>query len=471
MPRQTAEHDVVVVGAGPAGLVAGITLARYGIKVLVAEKRQKLSDLSRALVISTRCMEIFRRWGLEEPIRAGAADVESRAWVAPTLASTEGREMPLGYPTRAEAAKISPTAPAWAPQDHVEPILVDLLGSQAHAEVRFDCPVVGLVAEDSHVRVLLGARAEGAEEVAARFVIGADGAHSAVRAAVGVAMQGPDELAEYHRVEFRAPLGTVVADRRYGLYVLTNPDASGVLAPRGRHERWGLSREWHPGDPRMSDYEPAQLVALVAAAIGADVPTDIERVSSFSFAAQLAERYRAGRVFLVGDAAHRMTPRGGTGMNTAIQDAYDIGWKLAWTLRGWCDDRLLDTYEAERRPVGAHNVQRAARADGARRDVEDALPWDLNGRVTHHWLPGAPAARSTLDLIGDGLTLLAGPAGTGWGSGTRLLDCSAPVGLHVLDPVACSDIGIPPTGALLLRPDGHRVASWPGPEPPPTRVM
>jgi len=101
--------DVVVVGAGPAGLVAGIVLARYGIDVAILEKRAEGSTLSRALVISTRCMEILRSWGLEPAVRAGAADVVPRAWVTPSLASGEGVEMPLGYPTDDDAAAVSPT--------------------------------------------------------------------------------------------------------------------------------------------------------------------------------------------------------------------------------------------------------------------------------------------------------------------------------------------------------------------------
>jgi FAD binding domain len=130
----------------------------------------------------------------------------------------------------------------------------------------------------------------------------------------------------------------------------------------------------------------------------------IDGVSTFSFAAQLAERYRSGRVFLVGDAAHRMTPRGGTGMNTAIHDAYDLGWKLAWTLRGWAPSALLDTYEAMRRPIGEHNVARSGSPNGARQAATEALPYDLNGRIAHHWVAREGQLVSTVDLIDVGLT-------------------------------------------------------------------
>src|SRR5215510_3997478 len=129
--------EVVVVGAGPAGLVAGIVLGSYGINVTVLEKRQHGSTLSRATVISTRCMEILRSWGLEPDVRAGASDVVPRAWITPSLLSGEGVEMSLGYPTADEAAAVSPTSPAWAPQDHLEPILRAYLSELPSARLWF----------------------------------------------------------------------------------------------------------------------------------------------------------------------------------------------------------------------------------------------------------------------------------------------------------------------------------------------
>ncbi len=167
---------MLVAGAGPAGLVAGITLARYGINVLVIDKRQGVSALSRALVISTRGMELMRRWGLEDAVRTGAPDVVPRAWVTETLACGVGTEMPLGLPSDEEAAAVSPSRPAWAPQDHHEPILLAHLREMPSVTVRFGCELTGLSQDRAGVHaVLLDAETTTTSQVDAQYVIAADG--------------------------------------------------------------------------------------------------------------------------------------------------------------------------------------------------------------------------------------------------------------------------------------------------------
>src|SRR5262249_54680531 len=246
--------EVVVVGAGPAGLVAGIVLGSYGIDATILEKRPQGSTLSRALVISTRCMEILRSWGLEPDVRAGAADVVPRAWVTPSLASGEGLEMPLGYPTDDTAAAVSPTSPAWAPQDHLEPLLRTYLSDLPSARLSFGVKFESAQQDADGVTVTARSQTSDRRRIRARYVIGADGAHSVTRTAMGLEMEGPDDLAEFHRIEFRAPLAPLLGDRRFGLYVITNPEAAGVIASRGRGDRWGFSREWRPHEPRMVDF-------------------------------------------------------------------------------------------------------------------------------------------------------------------------------------------------------------------------
>ena len=165
-----------------------------------------------------------------------------------------------------------------------------------------------------------------------------------------------------------------------------------------------------------------------------DLETEIVWTGDFTFAAQIADRYREGRVFLVGDAAHRMTPRGAAGMNTAIHDGYDLGWKLGWVLRGWAGESLLDSFEAERRPVGLRNMQRSAIASEQRDVSEDYLD-DIADRIPHVWLPDGRT--STLDLLGDGLTVLAGPrARVPLGQLHGI-----PVAVHRVDPATADVLG------------------------------
>jgi putative polyketide hydroxylase len=455
--RAVSESDVLIVGAGPAGLVTGITLARYGVKALLVEKRTSLSTLSRATVISTRCMEIFRSWGLEDAVRAGAADVEPVGWVTGTLASGEGRVIQLGYPTAADAAMISPSRPAWAPQDHLEPLLFQMLKEAESCEIELGRELVELEQSDDEVVATVRDHLTGlTEPVHARYLIGADGAHSSVRAQLGINMDGADALAEFQMVQFDAPLEDAQGEHRYGLNIVTHPDAPGVLVARGRGDRWGYAREWRPGQERLDECTEQRLRELISIAAGiAGLTPRIERVSTFRFAAQLAEQYRNGRCFVIGDAAHRMTPRGGTGMNTAIQDGYDIGWKLAWVLRGWCGPELLNSYEADRRPVAAHNVARSADPNGAENGATDALAWDLNERLQHHQLDQNGKTVSTLDLLTDGLTLLGSREPSVHASPSDL-GTSAPIVSHTLDDATLRSLACQPGDALLLRPDGRR---------------
>jgi putative polyketide hydroxylase len=463
------EVPVVVAGAGPAGLAAAISLARLGVETILVERRAELSSLPRATVVSLRSMELIRSWGIEDAVLAGGVDVEWRGRIANTLAEVaEGSMWPVGIPTRAEAAVLSPTAPACVPQDHLEPVLLEHLRSLAGTSVHLHTEVVGVEHGAEHVGVVLRKLGSGAlRTVRARYLIAADGAHSRIRNALGIAMRGPDDLAHVVTALFRAPLWPVVGEHRYGIYSVNHPDGAGTFLPAGRGDRW-LYGSWVVDNDAAQAYTPERFVRCIRAGAGvADLDVAIERIGAFSFAAQLADRFRAGHAFLVGDAAHRVTPRGGTGMNTAIAGGHDLGWKLGWVLRGWAGPELLDSYETERRPVAAHNVARSADTNGSTRETADELHVDLGGRMPHVWVRRGDRRVSTLDLLGPGLTLFTGPEGERAGhraaGGLRAEHRAAggpPVTVRRLDAVSARAIGIRGDGAVLVRPDGTPVRLW-----------
>ena len=426
---------------------------------MLVERRQTLSDLPRATGISTRTMELIRSWGLEDEVRTAEIDVAWQGWVTGNLASGQGMAVPLGFPTRDQAAAVSPTAPADVAQDHLEPVLLDHLRSYASADVRFGQELVSVEQDGDGITAMLRSESGRTSTVRARYIVGTDGAHSTVRARTGIPMDGPDNLLENVTALFRAPLWDVVGTRRYGLYMITDPAAAGVFVPAG--DRWLYGRVPGPDDGPQADSVEAMTERIRIGAGVTNLEPRIERIGRFSFAAQVARRYREGRVFLAGDAAHRITPRGATGMNTAIHDGYDLGWKLAWVVKGWASPELLDTYEAERRPIGVHNTALSADADGAGRRDDEALFADLGGRLPHVWVRGHGERRSTLDLIGPGLTLLIGADGPEWKGIASAIASPVPIDVHPVDELTAIVLGVRGRGARLVRPDGQTVALWP----------
>jgi putative polyketide hydroxylase len=458
-------HDVpvLIVGAGPAGLAAAIELARHGIPSLLVERRARLSSHPRATALSTRSMELMRAWGLEADVRALSVDVDWRMLESETLAdAAAGTALPVGYPSPEQSRMVSPTAPACVAQDDVEPLLLEHLCADPQARVRLGAELTGVIVGRDGARARLRDVRTGAlSTVHARYVVAADGARSTLRRALGIPLHGPEDVMEGFTTLFHAPLWDVVGERRHPIYSVTHAAAPAAFVPAGRSDRWlfGL-RDSGTGTP-----DERWVAKLIQVGAGVpDLPVRVEQSRRFSAAAQLAERWRCGPVFLAGDAAHRVTPRGGTGLNLALHDGYDLGWKLGWVLRGWAASALLASYEAERRPVAEYTARRSADPRGSIRPPEQEVRVDLGGRIAHVW----EGERSTLDLLDPGLTLFAARGEPAWESAAASLATRVPVAVRLLDPVAARAVGAPGGSALLARSDGTPVGVLPaGADPVP----
>src|SRR4051794_399015 len=299
------EVDVLVVGAGPAGLTAAAALRRYGVEVLVLERKARLSAHPRATVVSTRSMELLRSWGLEAEIRAdGISDVEWLGLVTETLAGAgRGEVVTLGLPTKEQAAVLSPTAPLCAPQDHTEAVLLGYARSLG-TDVEFGREVVRLDVADDGAEALVR-DGDRTEVVRARYVIGADGAHSVVRSALGIEMRGPGAVGTTSvSAAFTAPLWELVGEPRYGLYPMVHPDVSSVFVPSGRGDDWVFGVAADLVD-RPDEAEMTRLIRIAAGV--ADLEPRIHTITTFNFAAEIADRFAERSAFLIGDAAHRVT--------------------------------------------------------------------------------------------------------------------------------------------------------------------
>jgi putative polyketide hydroxylase len=471
MPTSTT--DVLVVGAGPAGLATALTALRHGTRVLVVERRAGTSTVPRATGVSTRTMELFRFWGVDRAVRDGNVDCDPRVAVTHTLAAVPDELVPFTYPPMREALAVSPAYPAICSQDHIEPVLSDEV-RRLGGEIRFGTSLTALRTTPDGVRAELGA----AGPVRALFVVGADGPRSTVRTALGIGWERLGSFGEFVNVLFRPDLGALLRRRLPGIAFVKHPDAECVLLPVGAG-RWTAVRQWFPERGESAeDYAPARWTELLRTATGLPgLRPELLATGAFTMAADVAATVRSGPAFLVGDAAHRMTPMGGIGMNTAIHDGHELGWRLAWAVRGLAGDALLDSYAAERElseerqpddglPTDLGRTYRspvivddgAAPAQGHHRT---ARPGE---RAPHVWVHRNGRRASVLDLFEDRLTVITGPRGERW---RRAAGHSPDVPIEVL--VAGRDLPDPrgklsaayrlgPGSAVLIRPDG--IVAW-----------
>ena len=264
-----ASYEVVVVGAGPAGLTAAITLARQGVNVVVVEKHNGTSPFPKATGVSTRTMELLRTWGIEQQVRAGAIPVQPLLSVSDTLSSPVQATVPFGYPTDEQALAVSPVTPACVPQDHLEPVLLEHLVGRG-GTVLFGTELIALHTVPSGVQVDLRDTVSGRRfRIEARYLIGADGPNSRVRAALGIGVEDLGSLGEFVSVTFHADLAARLGRAPSAINAVMADGAEGLFVPTNADDRWIFATEWHPkaGDT-FSDWTTTRITALLRAATG-----------------------------------------------------------------------------------------------------------------------------------------------------------------------------------------------------------
>lgn len=355
MTSDDLDAEVLIVGGGPVGLTAALSLAKLGITSWVLEADATTTQAPKARAVNTRTMEIFRMLGVEPAMLREALPLDS--WRFLYMNSISGDEWGRVEDIVDRSHTASPTYRRTIMQSHVEAMLADAVSASSLATLRYGVRLTKIEQDASSVTATLyDENTQSTRQLRGRFLIGADGTQSTTRPLMNIELPGESGLGFMGTVHHRTDLGQWLKDRPSTLIMTTQPGAAlrvtGVA--KGTTEwvtMFPLGEE--PGT-RLEDFDEDRCKSLVRDVVGVpDIDVEILYIGSFTVNFQLAAQFRKGRVFLAGDAAHRIPPAGGFGMNIGVQGAHNLAWKLAWVLRGHAGDALLDTYDVERRKVAA----------------------------------------------------------------------------------------------------------------------
>ena len=507
VPEATGSHSVIIAGAGPVGLGLACELGQRGVDCLLIERRDGTLDVPRQSMVSARNMEFCRRWGVAQTVRTTVwPESHPRDFVY--LTNMRGRElMRIKVPSYKERDRrdFTPEAACPCPQIYFDPILVRRARSFPNVTLAYNTRLDGFAQDETGVSVhVTDMTTSAARTLRARYLIGCDGPSGVVREALGFGVEGLGTLAHSVNLYFRsADLATVHGKGWARFYrVIDETGCWAELIPIDGKELWRLT----VFDEPLSKADAAFLLEKLA---GGPFTYEMLNVSPWQRRDHVAKRYGEGRVFIAGDAAHECSPTGGIGMHTGLEEAVNLGWKLAAMVEGWGGPALLSSYEIERRPIAVRNVELATRSFNAIAaipgwregqaqwnagvawlsipehiklnycyedlpicvpDGSPALPGDPKQfvpttrpgvRAPHAWLDDG---RSTLDLFGDGFVLLR--LGANPPDPAPLHDAASAHGMPLrAAAIAEADIAaLYETRLVLVRPDGH--VAWRGSECP-----
>ena len=353
------ETEVLIIGGGPVGLSAAVELGRRGVQCLVIEPRRVISWLRpRAKTTNVRTMEHFRRWGLAERIREIAplkVDWSQDIVFCTTLLGHEVMRFTNCLGLSPQRTEVFAESGQQIAQPLVEEVLREAVVALESCQLCLGWSLHTLQQYDDSVQATIVNEQGEQRQIAASYVLGCDGARSVVRAAMGVHFVGTSDQRPNFGIVFRAP---GLAERQpHGpavQYWVLNPACPGVLGRMDLEDQWWIIANGVP-----AEIGQANPYALIHGLVGTQIDAEVLGTDPWTARMLLVDRYRNGRVFLAGDAAHLNPPWGGHGFNTGIGDAVNIGWKLAAVINGWGGDGLLASYEAERRPVAERTIREA----------------------------------------------------------------------------------------------------------------
>lgn len=361
-PAVRLDRPVAIVGAGPVGLTAALGLAFHGIPFVVFEDDDSLSLDTKAGTTLSRTLEIWQRYGVADAILAKALRVDE---IGEIERATGRRPFPLRM--HVLAAETRYPFVINLPQHHMEPILAEAVRARG-GEIRLGHRVTGLEQADESVRLRF-ATPQGEREFAASYVLGCDGGRSTVRELLGFTVEGPSVAERYALIDLIVDLD--VANRRDYPYLsyFSDPQEWMILVRHPHCWRFLFPLPADLDEPTAEDLRDKAL-----AFIGGVGKVEIHNKVVYRTHHRVATRWRDRRVFLMGDAAHLITPMWALGLNTGALDASNLPWRLAWLLRGWAGAAILEGYEREQKPLATHGsgeMADAARAYMAKR-VEQA---------------------------------------------------------------------------------------------------
>jgi 2-polyprenyl-6-methoxyphenol hydroxylase-like FAD-dependent oxidoreductase len=406
-------RDVLVVGAGPVGLTMASELARHGIRPRIVDRLKEPSPYCRAIGVTSRSLEVWDDMGIARDM------IDAGIWIDRARSIVNGKSTDLTV----DLSDL-PFAMLGLPQNDTERLLTRHL-SRSGIEIERGVSLEELTQADGRVRTVLLGGAGGREEASFRYVVGCDGAHSAVRRALGIAFEGSAIPAEFMlgdvHIDWSVPRGVML---RLIKPALDGPPDMFIAVPLPEPGRYRVSTFAPPDRANPSEgtehgtqsERPAPGIERLQKAADQLLPekavlSDLRWSSIFRISMRLAAQYRRGNAFIAGDAAHIHPPTGGQGMNTGIQDAYNLAWKMALVLKGVGKETLLDSYEAERRAVGEDVVARTTRSVQSLNLEPESRLADTQILVSYRggaWLENA---------------MTDGPANSGPTAGDRAPDC------------------------------------------------